>query len=417
MARVTSKRDRQNGAFYTPARVARRMVRCLPAERPATILDPACGKGDLLRAAADRFGIEGIRYIGVDRNPEVLEVCRDTLESKSADNRLICTDFFEYDLSRLSRNNTNLYVIMNPPFKGYGLITSGKRRQLLGAVPGLRGRYNLAHAFLVRTLTDLRPKSLVALLPGTWPRASYNHLKHLLKVPRNSWRALPESTFDGATTTSGFIVLRQPHGRVPDRHESRPKSETKVLKIKQGVATGADALFIRLAGSHPRSGRVVNAARGRDVSGSLQHLPAIWIPPGRETKALGRITASLTKAEMEQLANRFCVKRMGGSLWSFHESYPRWFLGESKLILPEVCTRVSALLDLNGRVLPLHSTIAIRVTSRENARKVSAFLLSKRTWSRLKARCPRMVNGAIRLTVPHLRALLGERDGKDSRDD
>lgn len=412
-----TKQDRQNGAFYTPVHVAYRMARYLSAKRPATVLDPACGEGDLLAAAAHEFGTRGIHYVGIDRNPRALEACKYALETRGANISLHCLDFFGCDLREVVDDSANVYVTMNPPFKGYGHLSSRKRKGVLKTTPDLKGRYNLAHAFLVRTLTELHPKSVVALLPGTGPRASYNHLRYLIDFPENSWRTLPESTFGAATTTTGLLLLRNLDGQSPGGRSETWGRVRSSRDLRQGVATGADATYIRIASLHPRSGRIVRVVRGRDIgmNRSVGELPAMWVPPKRETRALASLIKTLPESYAERLADRFCVKRMQRPLWSFHESCPRWFLREPKLIVPEVCTKISTLYDAHGRVLPLHSTIAIRVKGATEARKVAAVLKSQWAWDWLRPRCPRMVNLAIRLTVPILRDLLDRRLGRSTR--
>ncbi len=408
--RVLSSTSRENGAFYTPAHVAKRMARLLSLESPATVLDPACGEGDLLTAVADEFGTRGIRFIGIDRNPKALEACRNTLGTRGANILVRRLDFFAGDLSEVVNETANVYVTMNPPFKGYGHLSSRRRKEILKTTPGLQGRYNLAHAFLVRVLTELHPKSVVALLPGTWSWGSYNHLRYLIDLPQNSWRELPESTFDGATTTAGLLVLQNLDGQAPAGPFETSARVRSTRNLRQGVATGADATFIRIAGLRPRSGRIVRVARGRDVAmnRSVSELPRLWVPPKHETDALASFIKALPEPDLKRLAGRFCVRRMQRPIWSFHESFPRWFLGKPKLIVPEVCTKISTVYDAQGRVLPLHSTIAIRATDSAEARRMASVLESQWAWDWLRPRCPRMVNGAIRLTTPVLRDLLDQ---------
>jgi hypothetical protein len=121
----------------------------------------------------------------------------------------------------------------------------------------------------------------------------------------------------------------------------------------------------------------------------------------------------LTELDTEELTDRFCVAVMERPVWGFHESYPLWFFGEPKIIVPEVCTKISVLYDSDGRVLPLHSTIAVRVRTLADAKRVAAVLQSDGSWRWLRAQCPKMVNGAIRLTVPVLRKLF-VRDTKNA---
>jgi hypothetical protein len=163
-----------------------------------------------------------------------------------------------------------------------------------------------------------------------------------------------------------------------------------------------------IAELQPSSGRVVPAVRGRDVAAQIElsQMPRLWLPPRRRTAQVREFVRQLPKGYKRMLSDRFCVKSLGRPMWGFHESLPKWFLNKPKIILPEICTKISVFSDVEGRVLPLHSTIAISVSSGAEARKLAQHLLSRETWNRLRTKCPHMMNGAIRITVPILRRFL-----------
>ncbi len=383
------------------------MAGLLEVKSPAVVIDPACGQGQLLVAVADRFGTAGIRFVGVDKDSRALDQCGQMLGARNAKTTLHRADFFKFGLSPVKRNLGNVYVIMNPPFRGYAHLSRRQRQLLKKSVPDLRGRYNLAHAFLKRLISQLEPAGVVGLMPGTWPGAQYNDLRSLLDLDGNSWQILPEPTFDGASTTAGLVVLRTIRGiPITDSRIQRATNPSDRF-IKQGVATGADEIFLKIARLKPRSGKVVPAARGREVAASsgIGKLPKIWVPPREESWTLIELLGKLPKADREALERRSCVKYGRKPNWAFHEALPGWFLGTPKLIIPEVCTKMSVLVDLSGQVLPLHSAIAIQARGGRDAEYLSSFLFSDTAWAWLGDHCPRMVNNAIRLTVPRLREL------------
>jgi len=405
---VVSAEDRSAGVFYTPRHVAREMARLLPLDQPATIVDPACGEGSLLLAVAEESRVSDLEFVGIERNRKALERCRAALQAVGLNPTLFHADFLSFDLTRLSSNGVPVLVIMNPPFKGYGRLSLARRRDIRLLVPSLRGRFNLAHAFLKKAISGFQPTSVVALLPGNWFRASYNDLRGPQKLRALTWKTLPETTFEGTATTSGILKLS---GFPPQKAPliKRPNRASRGRrKFRQGVASGADNTFISIGKSRPKLGKVIPAARGRDIAGAVavSNLPRIWLPPTRQTRALDRFARELEEEIQRALSARYCVRRMQKPWWAYHELPPRWFLGTPKLIVPEICTRLSVFHDAQGQVLPLHSTIAIEVSSLHDATRVGRFLKTGETWQRMWRRCTHMMNGAVRLTVPILRDLM-----------
>lgn len=87
------QRRRRDGIHYTPDEVAAKLVRVafdaamVDDDRvPGAVLDPACGAGSFLIAAADAFVERGVapdealaRLWGIDRDADAIAVCRDVL--------------------------------------------------------------------------------------------------------------------------------------------------------------------------------------------------------------------------------------------------------------------------------------------------------------------------------------------------
>jgi SAM-dependent methyltransferase len=402
-------RRRSRGQYSTPRAIARRMARFLRLNRPATVLDPACGTGELLLAVAKQYDSRGVRLVGIDRDLQILERCRANLESSGTSFELIHGDYFDVDLRSLKRRRGTLYVIMNPPFRGYGELSETARHRIADRVPGLSGRFNLAHAFLARTFSVLEPNKVVALLPGNWVGAKYSQLSPAIPTSGFTWRPLPDATFKGVTTTSGLLVTR---GSTTTRGDGKPtgvQPTNLAVRVRQGVATGADQTFLSLSHPHPRWGHVTRAARGRDVARglSLPKLPQIWIPPngGGDHRVVFRW---LPAGARHELSNRYSVLKRGKSCLDFHENIPSWFLGTPKILIPEVCKKLSILVDRRGEILPLHSSIAVRVDSKLDVDSLAELLRTPKFWETLRNRSMRMAGGAIRITTPTLRMLLTE---------
>src|SRR5947207_5543309 len=112
--------SRRATAFYTPEAVAVRLAAELPLRRPAVVIDPACGDGQLLAAVLRQRGGIGVTLVGVDTSGRALSACKKRLRSCGATSiRLYHGDFLALS-SRIARENPGArYVLMNPPFIAY----------------------------------------------------------------------------------------------------------------------------------------------------------------------------------------------------------------------------------------------------------------------------------------------------------
>lgn len=110
------------GDFQTPedlahAVVARIMSAC-DSPPPATIIEPTCGVGSLLLAAADAYP-DAQRIVGVDINPDHLAVLEKTVRARPDADRftLVRSDFFDLDWERLLAGLPRPFLVIgNPPW-------------------------------------------------------------------------------------------------------------------------------------------------------------------------------------------------------------------------------------------------------------------------------------------------------------
>jgi hypothetical protein len=118
------------GDFQTPLSLARRVVAfvCQSAPLVTTVVEPTCGVGAFLEAAAERFG-KGANYWGFDVNPEYVEVARSALERGGLHFVAVeQRDFYDTDWRKfLSEQSGPLLILGNPPW-----ITSAE----MGAIGG-----------------------------------------------------------------------------------------------------------------------------------------------------------------------------------------------------------------------------------------------------------------------------------------
>ena len=115
----------QYGDFQTPIDLARRICAVLSESinAPRTVLEPTCGQGSLLAAAAEAFP-RAQRIIGLDRNASYLKQARRRLNAILANARTtnaevtLCeSDFFKTDWQKHRLFfQPPLLVIGNPPW-------------------------------------------------------------------------------------------------------------------------------------------------------------------------------------------------------------------------------------------------------------------------------------------------------------
>lgn len=120
------------GAYYTDPAVAMFLVRWALRSPTDRVLDPGCGDGVFLRAAAEHLGALGScpasRITGVEADPQVHRETSRTLclGGILPPDALICDDFFALHPAKLGRFTA---VVGNPPFIRYQRF-NGARRSL-----------------------------------------------------------------------------------------------------------------------------------------------------------------------------------------------------------------------------------------------------------------------------------------------
>lgn len=149
---------RRQGAFYTPPELVEWVLdHALPPQ--GTVLDPACGTGHFLVAAARRLGVRAVH--GSDLDPEAVRIARDRLHAEdpsvSADD--IARQVVVADGLTVWEGRRFDAVVGNPPFLGQlRTSTSGQSdRRGLGA-------YTDTSAVFLHHALDLVPDGGVVAL-------------------------------------------------------------------------------------------------------------------------------------------------------------------------------------------------------------------------------------------------------------
>lgn len=121
-------RKKEYGDFQTPLSLARRVVALVGQTNSCfgTIIEPTCGVGAFLEAAAERFGMSP-RYWGFDVNPNYVGAARIALARIGPPTRMVQQrDFYTVDWKQfLSEQAGPVLIIGNPPWitnAGMGVI-------------------------------------------------------------------------------------------------------------------------------------------------------------------------------------------------------------------------------------------------------------------------------------------------------
>ena len=110
------------GDFQTPEYLAHAVVARIRSDSesppPATIIEPTCGVGSLLLAAADAYP-EAQRIVGADINSDHLGALERVVRTRADAGRfnLVCSDFFSLDWERLLEGLPRPFLVIgNPPW-------------------------------------------------------------------------------------------------------------------------------------------------------------------------------------------------------------------------------------------------------------------------------------------------------------
>jgi len=158
---------RKNGIFYTPRLMARLLASRAIDSRDFLVLDPACGDGILLKAAAERYAqfhaMAAPRLVGCDRfKPKEVSPSLEFVRS----------DFFAYE-----PGDKFDVILTNPPYVQSSKIDRASRERYYGEYAkerGLSHNLDLWVYFLIKCMKHLKEGgSIAAVLPWSFLEAEY----------------------------------------------------------------------------------------------------------------------------------------------------------------------------------------------------------------------------------------------------
>lgn len=192
---MSQSRAKALGAYYTDALVADFLTRWAACEPLQTVLDPSCGDGVFLRAAAEVLGPVATRILGVDISPQAVRDARSALPAAGN------LEVWEGDFLGLEPTFKVDAVLGNPPYVRYQRLAKRARQQLAARARSqgvkLDGKAGLWAGFVLHAASFIKEGgSLGLVLPAELLRADYakNVLGHLTETYRDIFLV----TFDKA---------------------------------------------------------------------------------------------------------------------------------------------------------------------------------------------------------------------------
>lgn len=156
------------GDFQTPDELAAQVVSLVHrlGVQPATVVEPSCGRGAFVAAAADEF--PEAQIVGVDINEAYISICRDRVQTRG-NVSLSVGSFFDQDWVTLLSDLPNpLLILGNPPWvtnAELGLLGSSNlpvksnfgKHKGLDAITG-KANFDISEWMLLRNLEWLEKK-------------------------------------------------------------------------------------------------------------------------------------------------------------------------------------------------------------------------------------------------------------------
>lgn len=266
MQRVPIERRKQLGQFFTPRSMRERLLAGVELAPDARIIDPACGTGEFLLTARERF--PRATLVGIEIDPELARIARANVPD--ADIRI-------GDALRATQLGTFDAVIGNPPY--FELKASDVPESLSGVVAG---RPNVFALFVKHGLDLLRDGGVLAfVLPPSMNNGAY--FKALREDIATRGRILglelqdAHDLFEGATQATMLLCVRK-GASDPERHVFRRGPFTLFVTDPDAVARGfEEAVTLADLGYDVRTGSVVwNQARADLTTAADGAVRMIW---------------------------------------------------------------------------------------------------------------------------------------------
>lgn len=436
------------GFVPTPNPIVDMMVNKLFAKRNPRkkdlVLDPGCGTGAFISGIV-RFcqlkSIEIPRIIGIESDPRHIHEARNkfdnfpSIEIKQSD-FLLSSPKVKYD-----------FIIGNPPYIPITKLTQEEKEKYRALFRVAKGRFDLYILFFEQALMSLKLNSqLVFITPEKYLYVdSALKLRELLGYFQiQEIHMIHEQSFGDLATYPTITTLNKRHPINPTtvilrngitRHVTLPVNGSSFLpvmhenpldvnggltlndivrRVSCGVATGADAVFIRKKAKISSKFKHLSypTISGRQLTKSCD-LPPIEdnmiIPYSHDGKllsenSLGSLIDYLKEpSNYSKLNQRSCVKRK--KWYAFHENPPLCDILNPKILCKDITKIPYFWIDYSGTIVPRHSVYYIVPYDPTGIDSLCQYLNSDDVRKWLESNCQRAANGFLRLQSNVLRKI------------
>lgn len=434
------------GFVETPDPVVDHMVEKLFQDRSPTedsiVLDPGCGKGAF---------IEGIirwceqrdrplpQVVGVDLDPEHL---RDAQERFAGFDPI---EVREEDFLT-ETDGTFDYVIGNPPYVPITKLSEEEKETYKSRYRTAQGRFDLYILFYEKALEVLRSNGrLVFITPEKFQYVST--ADPLRRILSSNWvkeiELVDEETFGELVTYPTITTIEKTNPRAPTNVLRRDGTEKQIKltedgsswqplirgatqiasrytledicdRISCGVATGADAVFVRDAEEIEEELHrfAYPTLPGRAIESPHQELTALHVMlipyddqgnllPEEELGCLGEL---LNQGDVKRrLLQRSCVERK--PWYAFHETPPLERMLRPKILCKDITEEPIFAADQAGEIVPRHSVYYIVPENPDILEGLHDYLNSRTALDWLESHCQRAAKGFLRVQSTVLKKL------------
>lgn len=434
------------GFFPTPRKTVDQMVDALFAGRTPrasdTLLDPGCGEGAFIGGVlrwCERSSTPVPQIVGVDSDPCRIKAALE-LYGHHESVRIVQRDFLAYE------NEHYDFIVGNPP---YVPITQLSEREKAAYRPRYRTakmRFDLYMLFFEEALTHLKEDGrLVFITPEKFIYVDTAAPLRTLLTDMNvqEIRLVTEDTFsdlvtyptittvtnvpnehntrivkrDGTAIETGLPIdgrswLPFINGHVPD--VTAHKLEDICVRISCGIATGADAIYVRRnsglpSGLFPFSYPTIAGRQIDPLSGKMTVTDSMLVPYRKDGRLmneaeLGALGDYLRSPDnRERLRSRTCARRK--PWYAFHENPPMADLLRPKILCKDIGEAPAFIIDRTGELIPRHTVYYIIPKDSGQMDTLARYLNSSEAREWLIANCQRAANGFLRIQSQVLKRL------------
>lgn len=427
------------GFVPTPPRVVDLMVEKLFREKSPhpddTILDPGCGRGAFIDGIirwCDKNNVPLPMITGIDSDPKHIAAAKEKFSEFPA----VHIRHEDFLLQTPGKFN---FIIGNPPYVPITGLTEPEKNEYRTLFCSATGRFDLYFLFFEQALRCLENYGkLVFITPEKFLSVkSASHLRILLAGYQiEEIDFLHEQSFGNLATYPTVTSINHKKTKEPTRlffRDGQTKSvqlpkdgtsafpvifgepETKpgyctlgevCLRVSCGVATGADAVFVRNKRDIPANLKKYASPTitGKDLSLNSLEVQSdleMIIPYEMNGKLipennLGSLRNFLLAPEnYHRLTRRTCTAKK--PWYAFHENPPLAQILQQKILCKDITETPFFRIDYSGSVVPGHSVYYIIPKNPDHLEKLHDYLNSAEVRVWLESHCQRAANGFLRL--------------------